>query len=277
MKKSIISLTLASALLFTATPQANAGGFYNYGTESETSGYNDALQLLTKTSNYDLYVKRHLGESGVVANYNYDKPNVYSVGTTSAIGKHTLITASHVVQKQNPTKDHDSQTPDKLRVQIKRNGDSSTIKHTVKVKDVVPIKNTDMAIIHTYEDVSQYMRIQKIASESSIKNMKFKEPIYYHHYSNMKIDPYKNDRMGTSYLSIGRFIKNGNDIEHPYMYYTGYSSGGSSGASVMNSRHEIIGINVKSYSLNTMAKEKNMKLGYTLLGQPRKDILKEIY
>lgn len=277
MKKSIITLTLASALLFTATPQANAGGFYNYGTESETSGYNDALQLLTKTSNHDLYVKRHLGESGVVANYNYDKPNIYSVGTTSAIGKHTLITASHVVQKQNPTKDHDSQTPDKLRVQIKRNGDLSTVKHTVKVKDVVPIKNTDMAIIHTYEDVSQYMRIQKIASESRIKNMKFKEPIYYHHYSNMKIDPYKNDPMGTSYLSIGRFIKNGNDIEHPYMYYTGYSSGGSSGGAIMNNRHELVGINVKSYSLNTMAKEKNMKLGYTLLGQPRKDILKEIY
>ena len=53
---------------------------------------------------------------------------------------------------------------------------------TLEVFGVQMLQYGDVSLVYTYEDISKYMKIRKIASESSIKAMKANTPIHMYHY-----------------------------------------------------------------------------------------------
>lgn len=63
---------------------------------------------------------------------------------------------------------------------------------TLEVFGVQMLQYGDVSLVYTYEDISKYMKIRKIASESSIKAMKANTPIHMYHYGK-PTGKYKND------------------------------------------------------------------------------------
>lgn len=72
----------------------------------------------------------------------------------------------------------------------------------LEVFGVQMLQYGDVSLVYTYEDISKYMKIRKIASESSIKAMKTNTPIHMYHYGK-PTGKYKNDPAGTMYHSKG--------------------------------------------------------------------------
>ena len=63
-----------------------------------------------------------------------------------------------------------------MRINILQEG--SKIVRTLEVFGVQMLQYGDVSLVYTYEDISKYMKIRKIASESSIKAMKANTPIH---------------------------------------------------------------------------------------------------
>lgn len=282
MKKIVASLSTVAVLVTgvsVAIPQkAQAETLYDYRNDDRTYGsnYSNALKYAEAISNSQIYIKQQKGDIGQVVTYNNpDHPLWASTGTTTAIGKHTLITAAHVVDKDNATAPHSPVDASKVKIRIKRDGAVSTSVKTIDVSSIKSVKGGDVAILHTKEDVSKYMKVYPIASESTIKNLRKGEPLKMYHYPNIKEGQYANT-LGKQYLSISRYLIQEHTPKHPQFYFKGYAYHGTSGASVLNARNQIVGIH--TYSLIGDRPEKaHLQGNYSLLEDTRKEVLNDIY
>lgn len=282
MKKIVASISTVAVLLTgvsVATPQkAQASMLYDYRDDDKTYGsnYSNALKYAENISNSQIFIKQQQGEIGQVLSYNRpDNPTLANTGTATAIGKHTLITAAHVVDRYDATEPHSPSNPSRIKVRIKRDGGWNTSIKNIDIQSVKSIEGGDVVLLHTNEDLSKYMKIYPIASESTIKNLKKGEPLKMYHYPNINEGRYANT-LGKQYLSIGRYLIQEHTPHHPQFYFKAYAYHGSSGASVLNARNQIVGVH--SYSLVGDRPEKaNLKGNYSLLEDTRKEVLENIY
>nr|WP_239751296.1 serine protease [Mammaliicoccus sp. H-M34] len=245
----------------------------DFGQATKASGIDDALKIMKASGNKGVsisHTKAKAANIAIVFNWN-PTAKMLTYGTGTAIGKHTILTANHVINNQQA---HKPMTPSKvqnLRVNILQEG--SKITRTLNVIGVKMMKYGDVALLYTKEDISKYMKIRKIAPEKSINNIKANTPIHMYHYG-LPTGKYKKDPMGTMYYSKGKYSLMARNV-NPVGYYQMMAEPGSSGGAVLNSKNEVIGVHAfridsgdyKKYHLNTMAE---------LRSKLRKEIMKLI-
>lgn len=292
MKKTVTKLSLAFALVLGVTTpytihdyQANADTKYAYnepmktgqgatpydfGAETDISGYFEAENEASQMTQ-PLTIDRITPRKANIALIGNKVPNTnqYSYGTSTAIGKHTLLTGAHVVDKHNARKSYDKADLKQLFVQPQRQGTNAP--HTLKASQVDMIQGGDIALVHTKEDLSQYMQIRKLASESKIKHMKQGESLTLNHYSKKaKGQAFVNDPHGTMYQSHGQFVMRGSNI-HPVTYLRIYSGKGASGGALLNKDGEITGIISAKYT-RPEAERAHLHAGFNLTDEPRRNM-----
>ena len=171
-------------------------------------------------------------DANIATVYNWNpKAKQLTYGTGTAIGKHTILTANHVVNDQSAHKPLTPSQPQNMRINILQEG--SKIVRTLEVFGVQMLQYGDVSLVYTYEDISKYMKIRKIASESSIKAMKANTPIHMYHYGK-PTGKYK------MILPVQCIIQKGNircaRNVNPIGYYQMMAEPGSSGGAVLNSK-----------------------------------------
>lgn len=245
----------------------------DFGQATKASGIDDALKIMKASGNKGVSISHTKAKAANIATvFNWNPTaKMLTYGTGTAIGKHTILTANHVINNQQA---HKPMTPSKvqnLRVNILQEG--SKITRTLNVIGVKMMKYGDVALLYTKEDISKYMKIRKIAPEKSINNIKANTPIHMYHYG-LPTGKYKKDPMGTMYYSKGKYSLMARNV-NPIGYYQMMAEPGSSGGAVLNSKNEVIGVHAfridsgdyKKYHLNTMAE---------LRSKLRKEIMKLI-
>lgn len=237
---------------FEANP--TKGITYNFGQGYYSSGWDDGFNIAKKIPNSDIDIKRLGSKSNIAAVASFSNAShtgTYSYGTGTAIGKHSILTAAHVVDNMNVTKKAFSKTPvSYLEVQPNRNG--NTVPTHLTVDRVDMLNKGDVAVVHTKEDVSKYIPVRKVASESTIKNLKSKQDLYVNHYGWMQGDKYHDNNQysnvkQTPYRSHIKFISHATNI-HPVGYVKGYLYAGSSGSSFLTPNNEVTGVYTNGYT-----------------------------
>lgn len=245
----------------------------DFGQTTYASGINDALKIMKASGNKGVSIEHTTPQAANIATvYNWNPTTkALTYGTGTAIGKHTILTANHVVNDQQA---HRPMTPSKvqnLRINLSQQG--SKIMRTLTVTGVKMMQYGDVALLYTNEDISKYMSVRKIAPEASITNMKANTPIHLYHYG-LPAGQFKNDPMGTMYHSRGKYSMMARNV-NPIGYYQMMAEPGSSGGAILNSKSEVIGVHAfriasgeyQKYNLNTMAE---------LRGNLRKEVLQNI-
>ncbi|MGI2264077.1 trypsin-like peptidase domain-containing protein [Staphylococcus cohnii] len=231
----------------------------DFGQTTKASGINDALKIMKKSGNKGVTLEHTTAKTANIAtvfNWNPIKKTL-TYGTGTAIGKHTILTANHVINNPEAHKPMSPSSIQNLRVNLLQEGSSYT--RSLKVVGVKMMQFGDVALLYTKEDISKYMKIRKIAPEKSITNNKANTPIHMYHYG-LPTGKFKNDPMGTMYHSKGKYSLMARNI-NPMGYYQMMAEPGSSGGAILNSKNEILGIHAfridsgdyKKYHLNTMA------------------------
>lgn len=245
----------------------------DFGQTTKESGIDDALKIMKKSGNKGVTIEHAKAKDANIATvYNWNPTaKQLTYGTGTAIGKHTILTANHVVNDQRAHKPLTPSQPQNMRINILQEG--SKVVRTLEVFGVQMLQYGDVSLVYTYEDISKYMKVRKIASESSIQSMKANTPIHMYHYGK-PTGKYKNDPAGTMYHSKGKYTMTARNV-NPIGYYQMMAEPGSSGGAVLNSKNEVIGVHAfrlnsgdyKKYNLNTMAE---------IRGKLRKEIIDNI-
>ena len=232
----------------------------DFGQTTKESGIDDALKIMKKSGNKGVTIEHTKAKDANIATVFNWNPTAKQLtyGTGTAIGRHTILTANHVVNDQRAHKPLTPAQPENMRINLLQEG--SKVVRSLQVFGVQMLQYGDVALVYTYEDISKYMKIRKIASESTIKSMKANTPIHMYHYGT-PYGKYKNDPAARNVNPIG--------------YYQMMAEPGSSGGAVLNSKNEIIGVHAfrvdagdyKKYHLNTMAE---------IRGKLRKEIIDNI-
>lgn len=255
------------------------GYFYDYGQATKISGYDASNYLSKLVTNNKLTLNQDSKHEGVLIRNIEPLYDAYRQGSGVVIGKHTIATSQHVVDKMESKTAYDVANPKNIKIDIGRSGNA--IKKTITAKDVVSLKYGEVALIHTNEDLSQYTNVQKLASENTIRQMKYRMPISMNHYSNMSMDNYATDKMRNDYFpfkpytSNGYFLMKGHNI-HPVMYFKSYANVGGSGSAIKNQNNQVIGLFYGSASDEVGAKD-NMKVGFMFINNLRKELKANTY
>ncbi|MGJ0146930.1 trypsin-like serine protease [Staphylococcus hominis] len=251
-----------------------SGTTYDFGATSRASGVFDAIRYSKEVGNSMLSIEEQKGANITFVSADDNKNNKTNKGTASAIGKHTLITNEHVVDEFNADSPHTPLPIEDITIQPKRY--KTEIAEKLEVTSVTPIKQGDVALIHTKEDLTQYMDIVPLANENDIKHMKSNDSIHMYHYSNLLKSDYpprdllKTYIMATPYVSKGAYIMRSRNT-HPIIYFKMIASKGGSGSLILNDKGQAIGI--YSNTLNSpIASKFNTKIGFALTDDLRKEI-----
>ncbi|MDK8644847.1 serine protease [Staphylococcus condimenti] len=245
----------------------------DFGQTTYASGINDALKIMKASGNKGVTIEHTKAkEANIATVFNWNPTTKkLTYGTGTAIGKHTILTANHVVNDQQAHKPMSPSKIQNLKIDLLREG--SKVARTVNVTGVKMMQYGDVTLLYTNEDLSKYMTIRKIAPESAITNIKANTPIHLYHYG-LPSGNFKKDPMGTMYHSKGKYSMMARNV-NPIGYYQMMAEPGSSGGAILNSKNEVLGVHAfriasgeyQKYNLNTMAE---------LRGNLRKEVIKNI-
>lgn len=257
-------------------PMKSYSGYslYEFGAMTHKSGYTENIQLAQSIPNRTTSVYPVKSPKIAMIGNRSDDGKTFSYGTGTAIGYHTLITNAHVVQKSSILKPYDTQYLSQLFVEPKRTP-NDTPAH-LKVTKVDMIEGSDLALVHTKENLKSYLPIYELESEQKIKdvkngNMRIKMQSYSYH----PTDKYKDSPRFTAFESNGFYLNNGNNI-HPVNYLKIAGSGGGSGAALIDMQNKVVGVFAASYN-SSVAKDSQFKGGYSLTGDTRKQVENKTY
>ena len=265
---------------FEANP--TQGITYNFGQGYHSSGWDDGFDVAKSIPNSDINIKRLGSKSNMAAVASFSNAShtgTYSYGSGTAIGKHSILTAAHVVDNMDKTKKAFSKTPvSYLEVQPNRNGNTVPTRLTVDRVDM--LNKGDVAVVHTKEDVSKYIPVRSIASETTIKNLKPKQDLYVNHYGWMQGDKYHDNNQYsnvkvTPYRSHIKFAGHATNI-HPVGYVKGYMYSGSSGSSFLTSKNQVTGVYTNGYT-DDAAKRAHYGSGFMFINDLYKQVQNQRY
>ena len=281
-KKSIIEENAGSESSNTSYNEAfnYDDKFYDFGQGSSLSGSSKALDIEKNMSDDDISIAKKdvsdIKNSGIaLVTVPGKSENELGTGSASAISKHVLLTNNHVVKKSadNPFEPHEAKD-----INIYPNRDGDNIPYKLTAKKVEMLKSGDAALIYVDEDLSKYMKINKIEDENKILDLKEKDDVTTSGYPTAHSHENHVDGgygvFGTPYDAKSKFIMNATSI-HPVLYYKSYSEAGMSGSPIYNKDGNIIGVHAGVLDVNNQ-NDGDTSYGYSITKELRKDILKAI-
>nr|WP_239665832.1 serine protease [Staphylococcus hominis] len=160
------------------------------------------------------------------------------MGTGTVIGAHTFVTNAHVIDDQYGR----AAAPKYIKFQMNRDG--SRMPYVFQATEVIKVPQYDIAVVHTKQNMSKYVKPVKIATDSEIKQLKFNSPLYSLGYPWQYND---NTKAYFNKLRVTQFSTNGTEIQTKDIFRSG-----ASGSPMLNSTF------TKMYGLRTY--------GYNLMG-----------
>lgn len=200
-------------------------------------------------------------------------------GTAFVIDKHTIITNNHVVRDKSYSDIYKYIKPSDMEFRPSREGNS--IPYKFKIKDVKMLKNVDIAVLHTYEDVTKYVKPIPFASEYQINHQAFKSKLYGIGYPDVKYYfPNSNLKRYQKLIYNGYYLQPTYSLT-PQFYTKMIIRNGSSGSPILNSKYQLVGVNSSGFNnsgkMTWDASPYEMAYVQALTGQTRKDIIKQMY
>mgnify|MGYP002715549197 FL=1 len=253
--KSLVASVIigASVLGYSAQHQEAKAVETNYYYDGIQRGSYQAYLKAKKISNSSISIQRYPNASqnnlkaiGRVSNLNGWKKGSRdasvrkqdSMGTGTVIGAHTFVTNAHVIDDQYGR----AAAPKYIKFQMNRDG--SRMPYVFQATEVIKVPQYDIAVVHTKQNMSKYVKPVKIATDSEIKQLKFNSPLYSLGYPWQDND---NTKAYFNKLRVTQFSTNGTEIQTKDIFRSG-----ASGSPMLNSTF------TKMYGLRTY--------GYNLMG-----------
>jgi|GEM_PF-6184192 len=212
---------------------------------------NDALPLTSK-----VYLDNPLNTvySGIGRVFNDSK---YVDGTGFVIDDYTYLTSTHVVDNNDASKRYEQ--PDVTKIKFQPAVQHGKVHYTFTAKDIKFITNTDIAIVHTTQKITNdKIRPIKLATPEEVNALKIGDKIHIAGYPKNNENTLMNDMYWSTGVYLGRaenklVDNNGNLISNTQTMVTLQSAlteYGSSGSPVMNKNYRVFGVHSASWGNN---------------------------
>lgn len=272
--KGIICFITVIVLSVVVSGESHAVGNYYYnGLQSPNDS--NALKKAKQINNKDVTIQR----------YNYANKTKYkavgrirnndgwkgygkdSMGTGFVIDDYTVLTNAHVIDRSNG---HSASPKD---IVFHMNRDGRKIPYTFHASKIIKVPSSDIAIIHTKEKMSKYTQPLNLASESQIKNLKFKDNLYSLGYP-WQFNGTRDDNTLAyrNKLKFLQFSSNKTEIQTKDKFRSG-----ASGSPMVNGNYHVYGLRTYGYNLRGGSTDSYAKQevagGEALVGYARNYVL----
>ena len=246
----ISTSTITFSLYHSEKAKAEVDHYYRDGFQYPT--YVTALNKAKKISNKKLSISHYtttkqskLKAIGRVSNKNGWKkgsndPKVRkqdSMGTGTVIGSHTFITNAHVID------DRYGKAAAAKYISFDMNRDGKSIPYHFHASKVIKVPQSDIAVVHTKENMGKYVKPIRIATDKEIKSLKFNSTLYSLGY------PWQHNDNTKAYFNRLRFVQfsgNGSEILTKDIFRSG-----ASGSPMLDSKFsKIYGLRTYGYNLD---------------------------
>ena len=95
-------------------------------------------------------------------------------------------------------------------IKFQMNRDGSRMPYVFQATEVIKVPQYDIAVVHTKQNMSKYVKPVKIATDSEIKQLKFNSPLYSLGYPWQYND---NTKAYFNKLRVTQFSTNGTEIQ----------------------------------------------------------------
>lgn len=233
---------------------------------TSAAGANEAKSKAAAIPNSKLTVKRVNNPKGSYSGVGRIYNKGVTKGTAFVVGDHTIITNNHIVRKTAVSPDrkqyandldklYNPISADKLEFAPAYNAGSAMF-GTYEIKDVQMIRGLDIAVLHTKKKIDSRVTRYKLASESSINNLKQNDAIYGVGYPSKDLLPityhYNLERNWRMYKFTGYYLQKAK-TQDPQFYTKMIIRKGSSGSPIFNSNGEVIGVNSNGFNITNKA------------------------
>lgn len=233
---------------------------------TSAAGANEAKSKAAAIPNSELTVKRVNNPKGSYSGVGRIYNKGVTKGTAFVVGDHTIITNNHIVRKTAVSPDrkqyandldklYNPISADKLEFAPAYNAGSAMF-GTYEIKDVQMIRGLDIAVLHTKKKIDPRVTRYKLASESSINNLKQNDAIYGVGYPSKDLLPityhYNLERNWRMYKFTGYYLQKAK-TQDPQFYTKMIIRKGSSGSPIFNSNGEVIGVNSNGFNITNKA------------------------
>ena len=265
----IIGITLVVKGNLSHSVHAVGGHYYNGMTEPSAG---KAYQKAKKVSNNDVIIKHYTKASsnqfkavGRVSNKDgWKGRGKDSMGTGFMVDEHTFLTNAHVVENAK------GQNTNPKYVTLDLNRDGKKIPYKFHATQIKKVPSYDIVLVHTKENMSKVAKVNplKIASNSKINKLKFKDKLYSVGY------PWQGDDNTKSYWNQLVYLQK--SVNQAEIMTKDKFRSGASGSPMVNGNFEVVGLRTYGYNLRgnstfTYAKQE-VSGGESLYGYPQKYI-----
>ena len=233
---------------------------------TSAAGANEAKLKAAAIPNSKLTVKRVNNPKGSYSGVGRIYNKGVTKGTAFVVGDHTIITNNHIVRQTNKSPDRKqfSSNLDALYKPVNASNltfapaynSGSALLGNYEIKDVQMIRGLDIAVLHTKKKIDPRVTRYKLASESSINNLKQNDAIYGVGYPSKDLLPityhYNLERNWRMYKFTGYYLQKAK-TQDPQFYTKMIIRKGSSGSPIFNSNGEVIGVNSNGFNITNKA------------------------
>ncbi|WP_414048789.1 trypsin-like serine peptidase [Macrococcus animalis] len=271
MKKLILSSVV---ILFasSATAQAMEADYFYDGMRSENTkvAYPIAKRYPSSATKMEPISNGYSKYKGIgrVSNKNgWAGPKYEAMGTGFVVDDYTFLTNAHVIDDE-----HGKATEPKfVTFELNRNGDD--IPYRFKVKDIVKIPYSDVAVVHTKSRLTRYAKPLTLATDYQISQLKQGQRMYSVGY------PYDGQGYERRYFNRAVFIMRSSNQTEFIMKDT--FRAGASGSPLMDTKNRVHGLRTYSYNLYGNSKTNLAKVEYSgaesLYGYTGREVLRNMY
>lgn len=287
IKKFKFLLVLFSLLIIFPTQIAFADAYNSNNAYDKKSGSEEAFNLAQKIPDNEILISAidSNKEKSFQSVGRFVNKQSNMSGTAVAIGDYTILTNNHLVEDmytQKGKRNYRPAAPDQIKFYPMQT--SKRTPYTFSIKDIHMVKGVDLAIVHTNEKISDKIVPMKLASEKSIKSLKYKDKISVVGYAKTKYFESKYPDLAKIktpqlFKTDGYFLTKAKTVE-PQFYINAITRKGNSGSPIINANGELIGIFPNGFNNSGESKfeynVEEMGYGVALIDQVRKEIIKNI-
>ena len=288
MKKLCIS-TIAATMIFPLSNIAYADSYQSNDPLTSNHGRDNALEKAKELTDHKIKASKvnNFDDANSTAIGRLKNLKRHSSGTAVAIDKHTLLTNNHVIEAHKTSagnRNYKSSKPHELSFNALETSEDSS--HSFEIDDTHMIKNADIAIVHTKEDLTKQGIVpMQLENERTIKDMKAGDLTHSFGYpdtkyfKNTKFETLSKLKNPTQIKAEGHYLGTSKHTSEEHMFVQEPLKRGNSGSPIINENNKIVGIFPNGFNdqtSNTAYGKEYICYAVSLVGNIRDEIQKEM-